>query len=44
VSIYFYLDNDKRYEIGSAPGLRTNIIGVDALESLNDPFKSKTGD
>ena len=44
VSIYFYLDRANKYEIGSAPGLKTKIIGVVQEESLNDPLRSKTGD
>lgn len=30
--------------MGSAPGLSTKMMGVVQDESLNDPFKSKTGD
>lgn len=44
VSIYFYLAKESKYEIGSAPGLNTKIIGVVQDESLKEPFKSKTGD
>ena len=44
VSIYFYLAKAIKYEIGSAPGLSTKIIGVVAVESSNDPFKSNIGD
>jgi hypothetical protein len=44
VSIYFYLARERRYEMGSAPGLSTNIMGVVHEESLNEPLRSKTGD
>lgn len=30
--------------MGSAPGLRTKIIGVVGVESVNAPFRSKIGD
>jgi hypothetical protein len=33
-----------KYEMGSAPGLKTKIIGVVEVESSNEPFKSKIGD
>lgn len=44
MSIYFSLAKAIKYAMGSAPGDKIKIIGVELDESSKDPFRSNTGD